>query len=56
MNAFEQAGEAMLLAEEGKVQMARAIVAQVQKWIADFRSYLGHLPTNLPPTDTLRLH
>ncbi|WP_158744761.1 hypothetical protein [Acidisphaera sp. L21] len=54
MNAFDQAGEAMLMAQEGKLLIARALVATIQGWVSSFKSYVGGMPTTLPPTESVR--
>ena len=54
MNSFEQAGEAMMLAEEGKAQIARAIVASIRRGIAIVHEWLVEMPTSLPPTESIR--
>ncbi len=52
MNSFEQAGEAMLLAEEGKALIARAIVAELRRWAGLVHEWLVQMPTTLPPTES----
>jgi hypothetical protein len=54
MNSFEQAGEAMLLAQEGNKMIAAAIISAVRGWVASFRGWLAHMPTTLPPTESIR--
>jgi hypothetical protein len=52
MNAFEQAGEAMMLAQEGNRQIAQAIAATFRRWTAEFKAWLSAMPTTLPPTES----
>lgn len=51
MNAFEQSGEAMLLAQEGQRQFALAIAAQFRSWFASFKAWQAAMPGTLPPTE-----
>ena len=52
MNTFEQAGEAMLLAHEGQIILGRALVSTVKEWMAGLKTWLGNMPTTLPPTES----
>jgi hypothetical protein len=54
MESLNRAGEAMLLAEQGRQEIARALVAAVSRWWSDLKSWRAHLPTNLPPTESVR--
>ncbi len=53
MKTFEQAGEAMLLAQEGNVLLARAMLSTIKGWTASLKTWLSSMPTNLPPTEPL---
>ena len=50
MNAFQQSGEAMLLAQEGQRQLALAIAAQIRTWFNTFKAWQAAMPVTLPPT------
>ena len=54
MNSFEQAGEAILLAEEGKAQIARALAVVVRRWVSGLHDWLVAMPTSFPPTESVR--
>ncbi len=53
MKMFDQAGEAILLAEQGKAELAQALANGVKAWLEAFRDWLGKMPTTLPPTESL---
>ena len=52
MNGFEQYGEAMLLANEGNRQAGAALAAAFKRLVDNIRSYVGGMPTSLPPTES----
>ena len=52
MKTFEQTGEAMLLAHEGHILLTRALVATVKGWAVGLKTWLGNMPTTLPPTES----
>ncbi len=52
MRTFEQAGEAMLLAEQGQREIANAVLTSVKRWIAGFQAWRGRMPTAMPPTES----
>jgi hypothetical protein len=54
LDSFSQAGEAMLLAEEGNRQIARALAASVGNAFASLKAWLAAMPTTLPPTESRR--
>ncbi len=54
MRSFEQAGEAMLLAEEGKAQIARALMAGLRRCVDIVHEWLVEMPTTLPPSESSR--
>ena len=54
MKIFEQAGETMLLAHQGNVQIGKAIVATLRAWRDGVTAWLRNMPTTLPPTESVR--
>ena len=54
MTTFSRAGEAMLLAQEGNHQLARAVAAAFRRWFAPVKAWLADMPTSLPPTESGR--
>ena len=52
MKGFEAYGEAMMLANEGNTQMAHAIADLFKRVFSNFRSYVGAMPSTLPPTES----
>ncbi len=54
MNSFERYGEALLLAHEGNTQIAEAIAAAFKRMVVNVRSWLGAMPTTLPPTESFQ--
>jgi hypothetical protein len=54
MNGFEQYGEAMLLANDGNTQAAKALATAFKRLIERFRGYVGAMPTTLPPTESFQ--
>ena len=51
MTNFEQAGEALLLAQQGNAQIARTIAAALSIWTTGLKDWLARMPTTLPPTE-----
>jgi hypothetical protein len=54
MNGFEQYGEAMLLANEGNTQAAKALATVFKRLFETVRGYVGAMPTTLPPTESFQ--
>ncbi len=54
MNMMEQAGEALILAQQGNTLLARSLAATVKGWVAGLGTWLRNMPTTLPPTDSYR--
>ncbi len=54
MNGFEQYGEAMLLANEGNTQAAKALASAFKRLVETFRGYVGTMPATLPPTESFQ--
>ncbi len=52
MKVFESSGNAMLAAAEGNLALSRVLASTVKGWIANFKSWLGDMPTTLPPTES----
>ena len=54
MDTFSKAGEAMLLAEQGNRQIAQGLAALVSSLLGSLKTWLGAMPTSLPPTEPSR--
>ena len=54
MDTFSKAGEAMLLAEQGNRQIAQGLAAVMRGLLGSLKSWLGAMPTTLPPTEPSR--
>ena len=54
MDTFSQAGEGILLAQDGQRQIAQALAATLNRWLASFKAWAVTMPTSLPPTESRR--
>ncbi len=54
MDTFSKAGEALLLAEEGNREIARAFATLVRGLLSSLKTWLATMPTSMPPTDSGR--
>ncbi len=54
MNGFEEYGQAMLLANEGNVQLAQAFAGGLKKMMASLRGWVSAMPATLPPTESFQ--
>lgn len=51
MDMFQQAGEAMLLAQDGQKQIALAAAARIGSWFSKLKVWHATMPGTLPPTE-----
>ena len=51
MSSFEQIGETMLLAEEGRRALAREMAVVFGKWWSRLLDWQASMPTALPPVE-----
>ena len=51
MTSFEQVGETLLLAEEGRRALARELAVVFGRWWSGFREWHAGMPTALPPIE-----
>ncbi len=56
MNGFERQGEMMLLAEQGRQQLARELAAVLGRWWSRLKTWQERMPGSLPPTEAILKH
>ena len=54
MDTFSEAGEALLLAEQGHRQIAHEVADLARGLVGSLRTWLAAMPTSLPPTEVER--